>query len=526
MRRLPLALLLGALLASEAEAAKVLRRGSDAELESLDPQKGVAVYDITVQKDLLEGLTILDMNKRPIPGAASSWDISPDGKVYTFHLRPEARWSNGDPVTAADFVYAMRREVDPTTGAADPSALAPIVGAADLLAGRTQDTAKLGVAAIDPQTLRITLERRTLNFPEKLTDPAALPLNRATLEKWGAEWPRPGHFVGNGAFLLKDWIPQDKIVLVKNPAYRDAAAVKLDEVDYIVTDNQATAVKRWESGDIDTFDRPLSKDVPRLRAAYPDELKSAPVNAIRILTINMTKGKLSQDLRLRQALAMSLDRDVLFTKLLQRGDKPGYSMIPPVIEGYRPQLADFATLSQAERVAKAKQLLADAGYGPDHPLQVALIYPTQEDYRLILGAVQQMWKQIGVEVTLDNMEWKVFLSTVQQKNYEIGILGETGSYDDPEDGLQNYITANPIYNWPGYNNAEFDRLFAAALDAPDEASRIADFEKAERHLVDDLAIIPLAFDVSDTLVHKRVLGWDARVEFPLSRWLDVAPDPS
>jgi oligopeptide transport system substrate-binding protein len=526
MRRLPLALFLGVLLAGESEAGKVLRRGSDAELESLDPQKGVAVYDITVQKDLLEGLTILDMNKRPIPGVASSWDISPDGKTYTFHLRPESHWSNGDPVTADDFVYAMRREVDPTTGAADPSALAQITGAADLLAGRNKDPATLGVSAIDPHTLRITLERRTLNFPEKLTDPAALPLNRATIEKWGAEWPRPGHFVGNGAFLLKDWVPQDKIVLVKNSGYRDAAAVKLDEVDYIVTDNQATALKRWEAGDVDTFDRPLSKDVPHLRTAYPDELKSAPINSIRILTINMTKGVLSQDLRLRQALAMSLDRDILFRKVLQRGDMPAYSFIPPVVEGYKQQPADFATLSQADRVARAKQLIAEAGYGPDHPLQVKITYPTAEDYKLILGAVQQMWKQIGVEVTLDNMEWKVFLSTVQQKNYEIGILGETGSYDDPEDGLQNYISANPIYNWPGYNNAEYDKLFATALDAPDEASRTADFEQAERHMVSDLPLIPLAFVVSDTLVHKRVLGWDARVDFPLSRWLDVAPDPS
>jgi oligopeptide transport system substrate-binding protein len=526
MTRLAFALFLSLCLAGEAEAAKVLHRGSDAELESLDPQKGVAVYDITVQKDLLEGLTILDMNKQAIPGVAASWDISPDGKTYTFHLRPEARWSNGDPVTAADFVYAMRREVDPATGAADPSALAPITGAADLLAGKIKDTTTLGVDAIDDHTLRITLVRRTLNFPVKLTDPAALPLNRAILEKWGNEWPKPGHFVGNGAFLLKDWIPQDEIVLVKNPLYRDAAAVKLDEIHFVVTDNQATALKRWEAGDIDTFDRPLSKDIPRLRETYPDELKSAPINAIRFLTINMKQGALSKDVRLRQALAMSLDRDVLFRKILQRGDLPAYSFIPPVIEGYTQQPADFATLSMADRLAKAKTLLGEAGYGPDHPLQVSVIYPTQEDYRLILGAVQQMWKQIGVETKLDNMEWKVFLSTVQQKNYEIGILGETGSYDDPEDGLQNYLPTNPIYNWPGYDSPEFVRLFDTALDAPDMATRNADFEQAERRIVADLPLVPLSFVVSNTLVHKRVIGWNPKIDFPLSRWLDVTPGPS
>jgi oligopeptide transport system substrate-binding protein len=529
MLRLALALGLSLILIAgeaAAETAKLLRRGSDAELESLDPHKGVSVYDIAVQKDLLEGLTILDMAKQPVPGVAASWDISADGRIYTFHLRPESRWSNGEPVIAGDFVYAMQRAVNPATGAADPSALTPITGAADILAGREKDPAKLGVTAVDDHTLRITLDRRTLNFPLKLTDPAALPLHRATLEKWGSEWPKPGHFVGNGAFLLKDWVPQAQITLVKNPLYRDAAAVTLDEVQYVVTDDQATAQKRWETGEIDTFDRPLSKNLPALRRDYPGELLSAPINAIRFLTINMTRPPLGSDLRLRQALAMSIDRDAIFRKISQRGDIPAYSMIPPVIAGYTQQPAEFSALTMPERLVQAKKLLADAGYGPDHPLHVTLIYPTQDDYRLWLGAVQQMWKQIGVDVTLDNMEWKVFLTTVQQKNYEVGILGETGSYDDPEDGLQNYLATNPIYNWPGYDSAAFGKLFSAALDAPDETARVASFEQAERQLMTDLPLIPLAFAVSDTLVHKRVIGWHAEVDFPLSRWLDVTAAPS
>jgi len=525
MLRLALTLAL-ILVTGTADAAKLLRRGSDAEVESLDPDKGVSVYDIAIQKDLLEGLTILDMNKQPVPGVAASWDISEDGRIYTFHLRPESRWSNGDPVTAQDFVYALRRAVDPATGAGDPSALTPITGALDLLAGREKDPAKLGVTAIDDHTLRITLDRRTLNFPLKLTDPVALPLNRAAIEKWGNEWPKPGHFVGNGAFLLKDWVPQAQIILVKNPLYRDAASVALDEVDYVVTDDQVTAQKRWETGDIDIFDRPLSKNLPSLRRDFPGEIQSAPINAIRFLTINMTRPPLGTDLRLRQALAMSIDRDVIFRKISQRGDIPAYSMIPPVIAGYTQQPAAFAELTMPERLTQAKQLLAEAGYGPDHPLHVTVIYPTQDDYKLWLGAIQQMWKQIGVEVTLDNMEWKVFLSTVQQKNYEIGILGETGSYDDPEDGLQNYLATNPIYNWPGYDSADFARFFAAALDAPDSATRIARFEQAEHQLMTDLPLVPLAFAVSNTLVHKRVIGWRAAIDFPLSRWLDVTAGPS
>jgi oligopeptide transport system substrate-binding protein len=507
--------------ATSADAAKLLRRGMDSEVESLDPEKGIAVYDIAVQQDLLEGLTVLDMNRQPVPAAASSWEVSADGLTYRFHLRPDGKWSNGDPVTAEDFVYALRHGVDPATGAADPTAIRMILNAEDIIAGREKDVTKLGVEAADPLTLVIRLKRRAIDLPLKLADRAALPLHRATVEKWGIEWPKPGHFVGNGAFVLKDWVPQSSIILTKNPLFHDAASVKLDEVDYLVTDNQQAAEKRWEAGELDIYDRPLSQDLPRLRAAYPGELVSAPINSRRFMTINMDRAPLGTDLRLRQALSLALDRETLASKVLPDGALPAYSIVPPVIAGYTSQYAFFKDMSMADRLAQAKRLMAEAGYGPDHPLKLTMIYPTQDDYRRELAAASQMWKEIGVDLTLDNMQWQVFLAQLQQKNYDIGILGELGLADDLDNAFQNYLSGNATYNWPGYKSAEFDADYANGLVAATQAESFADFAAAERRMMDDMPEIPVTFQVSNVLLHKRVIGWRAEVLFPLSRWLDV-----
>ncbi len=507
--------------AAPADAAKLLRRCLDTEVESLDPQKGIAVYDIGVQQDLLEGLTILDMNQQPVPGAASSWEVSEDGLTYRFHLRPDGKWSNGDPVTADDFVYSFRREADPATAAADPSVVSMVANLPEILAGKEKDVTKLGVEAEDPLTLVIHLSRRTVNFPAKLTDRAALPLNRATIEKWGNEWPKPGHFVGNGAFILKDWVPQSEIKLVKNPLFHDAAQIKLDEVDFVLTDNQQSAVKRWEAGEIDIFDRPPTADLIRLKAQFPDELVSAPMNARRFITINMTRPPLGTDLRIRQALAMSLDRETLAEKVLPDNSLPAYSIAAPVFPGYPSQEADFKAMTMADRLARARQLLAEAGYGPDHPLKLTMSYPTQEDYHRELGAVQLMWKAIGVDLTLDNMQWQVFLSQVQQKNYDLAMLGELGLTYDLDITFQNYQSDNATYNWPGYKSAAFDQDYRTALVAATDAERNADYAIVEHQIMEDMPEIPITFPVSHVLVKKRVLGWRAPVLLPLSRWLDV-----
>ena len=506
---------------TQAEAARVLRRGLDSEVESLDPQKGIALYDVDIQHELIEGLTALDMDLKPVPGAALSWDVSADGLAYTFHLRPVGKLSNGDPLSAADFVYAMRRGVDPKTGASDPTALRPILNAEAIIGGTEKDVAKLGVEAVDPLTLRIRLQAPSVIFPLRMTDNSAMPLHRASVEKWGNDWTKPGNFVGNGAFVLKDWVPQSHIILTKNPLYRDAAAVKLDEVDYLNTEDAQSGMRRWEAGEIDEFDRPPVKELKRLKDTYPSEFLEAPINSHSFLTINMTKGPLSQDLRLRQALNMAVDRETITQKIIQSGSLPAYGFIPPVIPDYVSQPMFFKNLTQPERVAKAKELMQQAGYGPEHPLKISLIYPTSEQTRTQLLAIAAMWKQIGVETTLDNMEWQVYLNRVQQKDYDLGAMSEYGLYDEPEDGLMNYISANSSYNYPGYRSVAYDKLFQDGKVATDIETRNHLFERAEHQMMTDMPVIPMTDTLQHTLVHKRVIGWRANVVYPQSRYLSV-----
>ena len=508
--------------AADAEAAKVLRRALDSEVESLDPQKGIALYDVSVQHELMEGLTALDMDLKPVPGAALSWDVSADGLTYTFHLRPDGKWSNGDPVTAEDFVYAMRRGVDPKTGASDPLSLRPILNAEAIIVGEISDPTKLGVEAVDPLTLKIRLQAPCVIFPLRMTDNTAMPLHRATIEKWGQDWPKPGHFVGNGAFILKDWVPQSQITLVKNPLYHDAAAVKLDEVDYLNTSDIQSGLRRWEAGELDEFDRPPVKELPRLKATYGSEMLEAPINSHNFLTINMTRGPLSQDLRLRQALNMTVDRETITQKVIQNGSLPAYGFMPPVIPDYVSQPMFFKSMSQAERVAKAKELMKEAGYGPDHPLKFSLIYATNDQTRTQLLAIAAMWKPIGVEVRLENMEWQVYLSKVQQKDYDMGAMGEAGLYNEPEDAFLNYISTNTSYNYPGYKSATFDKLFDEARIATTVETRNRLFEQAEKQMMTDMPVIPMTDVLQHTLVHKRVLGWRANVDYPQSRYISVA----
>ena len=506
---------------ADAEAAKILRRGLDTEVESLDPQKGIALYDVDIQHELLEGLTALDMDLKPVPGAASSWDVSADGLTWTFHLRPDGKWSNGDPLTADDFLYAMRRGVDPKTGASDPGALRPILNASAIIDGKETDVTKLGVEVVDPYTLRIRLQAPCVILPLRLSDNSAMPLHRASVEKWGNEWPKPGHFVGNGAFILKDWVPQSQITLVRNPNYRDAAAVTLDEVDYLNTEDVQAGMRRWEAGEIDEFDRPPVKELTRLKQTYPAEFLEAPVNSNNFLTINMTKGPLSQDLRLRQALSMTVDRETITQKVLPNGSLPAYGFMPPVIPDYVSQTVFFKSLSQAERVAKAKALMQEAGYGPDHPLKVSLIYATSEQTRTELLAIAAMWKQIGVETKLDNMEWSVYLNRVQQRDYDVGAMGEYGLYNEAEDGLINYESFNASYNYPAYKSAAYDKFVEDGKVATTVATRNALFEQAEKQLMTDMPLIPIVNVVQHTLVHKRVVGWRANVVYPQSRYLSV-----
>ncbi len=508
---------------AEAAGPKILRRWNQAEPETLDPHKSTGIQDAQVEQDLYEGLTRWDINKHPAPGIAERWDVSPDGLTYVFHLRHNATWSNGDPLTSADFLYSFRRLVDPKTAAGDIDAVREIVNAEAINGGKETDLTKLGVEAPDPYTFVIHLKNADLVLPELLTQRFVYPVHRATIEAHPTDWTRPGVAVTDGPYILKSWVPHDQIVLVKNPAYYDAASIAIDEVDHVVSDDDGTALKRYLSGDLDITRAP-SRELQGLRKQYPEELHTGVSRATYYLPINMKKAPLGTDVRLREALAMSLDRETLVSKVIVRGQKASYSFTPEVIgsNGYEPQKFRFAGAPLADRIKRARELMAEAGYGPDHPLKVTVSYTTNDEIRALVTAIASMWKtSIGVEVTQDNQEFQVLLSNLRRQNFEIGSVGFQIDFDDPVQYLRINETNAGDFNSSAYANPAYDALLQQARAALDWPTRNALAEKAERVLMDDVPMIPLFSQASNYMVKPRVAGWRNNEADAPSRFLSL-----
>jgi oligopeptide transport system substrate-binding protein len=491
-----------------AQAGQVLHRISEAEPDTLDPQKSSASGSLAIDRDLFIGLVTLDPQEHVVPGVAERWEIAPDGMTWTFHLRPDAKWSTGEPVTAADFVYSFRRLVDPATAAADSSDLTQLVNYEAIASGKEKDLSKLGVEATDPLTLVLHLTAPRLALKFLLTDPMLFPLHKASVEKWGATWTQPEHLVGNGPFVMKSWVPQSSVVLTKSPTFFDAATVKLDEVDWLVTEGSKAGLTRYRAGELDWAI--LGKnDIPWARQSMADQLQTADVNGYSFLFFNMTKGVLKDDIRLREAINLAIDRETLVTKVDPRGEKPAYGIVPPTTSDYTPQSMDFKATPQPERLAKAKELMKEAGYGPDHPLKLKVSYATDESNRQLLLAIAAMLKP----------EWQVFIDLTNQRNFEMGYLNLVGTYDDYENGLDNFRSNAGTYNINGYANPKFDDLFHRGGTSTDPLERRKLMEQAEKVMLDDYPLAPLEFYVRNVLVNPKLQGYVAKVVYNQSRYL-------
>ncbi len=505
-------------LLGSAHAATALNRPDEGEPESLDPQKTVSAFPLGIIRDMYIGLIALDNDGKPIPGVAESWDIAPDGKTWTFHLRHDAKWSNGDPLTAEDFLYSFRRLVDPKTAAADPSDLAQIVNYDDIQSGKEKDLTKLGVEAPDKYTfiLHLTAPRLALKF--LLTDGAVAPLHRATIEQFGQDWTRPAHAVTNGPYMMKDWVPQDHITLVKNPNFYDAASVKIDEVHWVDGSDSEAALKRYRAGELDWVDVRRSH-YAWAKANMADQLHHTPDNEYGFMNINMAKGPLSQDIRLREALNLAIDRETIATKISNTGQIPAYSIMPSVVSDYTPQPMAMKDMPQEERLKRAKELVAAAGYGPGHPLQITVTYPTEENSRQILLAIRQMLQPVGIDLTLSNMEWQAYVGAVNQRNFDIGYMGASGPYDDYENGLDNFRSDAGEGNYCGYSSKAFDDLFHRGGTATDINTRRELMQQAEKTLLADYPLVPLMFGTLNRLVSPKLQGMDYAIKVPQSRYL-------
>jgi len=500
----------GGVFVSPALSEVVFNRGNSADPESLDPHKTSTVYEAHILRDMYEGLVMQDQNAELIPGAAESWTISDDGLVYTFKLRADAVWSDGTPVTADDFVYAFRRLEDPATGAEYASMLYVVKNGEEVNTGKMKPE-ELAVKAVDPTTFEVTLKSPTPYFLEMLTHQSTYPVNKASIDKLGADWIKPGNLVSNGAFTLAEFVPNDHIKLVKNPKFHDAANVKLDVVNYFPTEDRSTAIKRFEAGELDSNDDIPTEQLADLKAKFGDQLRIGPYLGTYYYAIKTDKAPWD-NVELRNAVSMAIDRDFLAEKVWQNSMLPGYSMVPPGIEGYTPAMASFAEESQIDREDKAKAILEKLGYTPEKPLKMEIRYNTSENHKNTAVAIQEQLKPLGIEVTMVNTDTKTHYGHLEQKgDFDVARAGWIADYKDPESflGISRKASGN---NYSNYNSAKFEELMdKAAADGGKPELRLKDMSEAERVLIDDVGQIPLLYYSYKNLVSPKITGFDENV---------------
>lgn len=491
-----------------ASAEVVYNRGASGDPQSLDPHKTSTVEEANILRDLFTGLVAQDADANLIPGAAESWTVSDNGLVYTFKLRDET-WSDGTPVTADDFLFSLRRVVDPATASEYAYMLGPIVKAEDITAGKAKPE-ELGVKVIDPKTLEITLNGPTPYFLEMLTHQATYGVSKANVEKFGNDFVKPGNLVSNGAYTLAEFIPNDHVKLVKNPKFFDAANVKIDVVNFIPNDDKAAAMKRFEAGEIDSHNDIPTEQLPELRAKFGDQIQTGPQLGTYYYVLKNKKEPWSNP-KLRHAISMVIDRDYLAEKVWQNAMIPAYGMVPPGIAGYTPKTTSYAGMSQLDREDEAKKLFAELGISAEKPLKMELRYNTSENHKNTAVAIQDMLKPFNIEVTLVNTDLKSHYSYLEQKgDFDVARAGWVADYKDPGTFLDLGKTGAGN-NYGEYSNPAYDELLAKAAVEADPAKRMGELADAEGILMQDLGIMPLLFYSNHNIVSSKLKGFHDNV---------------
>jgi oligopeptide transport system substrate-binding protein len=502
-----------ALLAGTAGAATV-HRGLGPEPDSLHIHQAQGLAAINLLRDIREGLITFDVNGEPVPGQAASWEVLDQGRRYRFSLRGDARWSNGDPVTAADFVRAWRRAFSPATAAATAGLLRSVRHANDILNGG-KAPGELGIRAVDPGTVEVELQQAAPWFPEILAHPVAFPLHAEALED-------PRNAPVNGPFRIVEWTPRASIRLAPNPYFHAAGTLAIDGVVYYPIEEPATELARYRAGELD-----ITETIPAGRFAWlqenlPDALRVHPYLGSFWLGLNLQHPDLGRSRELRQALSLAINREIVVRTVLGAGELPGWSVVPPGIAGYAPAVAEQSGISQAEREQEARRLFRQSGVGEGQPLLLQLRYNTSGVHRRMAVAVAAMWKQVlGVNTELVNEEWKVFVN-----NRRLGVVTEVfrggwiADYADPGTFLGLFVSGGSM-NHTFYDNPVFDELIARAGTAAG-SGRMELLRQAEALLMQDMPVIPLYYYVSRHLVRPRVSGYaDNLRDIHLSRYLQL-----
>ncbi|WP_110707791.1 peptide ABC transporter substrate-binding protein [Salinicola sp. CR57] len=478
-----------------------------AEPGTLDPQKTSGTWETRITRALFEGLVTYAKDGSLVPGLADRWEVGDDGKTYTFHLR-DAEWSDGEPITAEDAVFALRRVLDPAIANQNANLYYPIVNARAINAGDESADA-LGVEAVDSHTLRIRLTQPTAWFLQALAMTEAAPLPEHVIAN-EAGWVQPGNTVSSGAFTLDEWQPQSRIVVEKNPHFHAADSVAVDKVTFYPIDDAGSALNRFRTGEMDI----AYSSVPSSRFAWArenlgDALRVGPLTAEYFYMFNLHDGQPLADKRVREALNLAVRRDVITDQILGQGQTPSFWYVPRNTANAPQGELDFADMPMEQRLARAKELMQEAGYGPDHPLHLRLNYNTLEDHKKIAVAVAAMWKPLGVQVELINSEAAVHYATIREGNFEVARYGMVATINDPFDFLNAYADNGSASRSSGYHDATYDALVAESTGELDAEKRRQLMTQAQQRLLDDYALLPLYDYVSVHLVSPDLQGWES-----------------
>jgi oligopeptide transport system substrate-binding protein len=493
---------------------QILHVGNGSEPRDLDPTIAVSVTETAILNALFEGLTAFSPDCRSVvPGTAESWDVSPDGRVYTFHLRPGLRWSNGDPLTAGDFLYAFRRLIEPSLGAEQANYADWVVGAEDYREGRTHDLGAVGFSAPDPLTFQVRLKERAPFFLGLLASNPFCPLHRPTIEKYHAylardgAWTKPGRHVSNGPFRLLAWRINDAVVVEKNPFYRNAGQTRLKQVYFHPIDNPDSEERAFRGGLLH-----VTRGVPATKLAvykqdHPSWVYADPTTSTRYITLNTARAPFD-DVRVRRAFALAVDRAAIVNDVRRDGSRPADSLtVPGSGDGY------VAKTHLAYDPPQARALLAEAGFGGGAGLPpITLTFtPAHEGEEQIMEAVQQMWaRELGARVNLAALEEKVWLDTIRTKNFQMLMDGWSCSVNDPVDLLQLFLGDSPN-NDSNWVSTAYDAAYAAAGRANTDAERDAHLQDADAILIAQLPMIPLYHSNVNYLVNPAVRGWQSNI---------------
>jgi oligopeptide transport system substrate-binding protein len=496
----------------------ILNRGTASEPPSLDPHLAQGNSASALLDDLFVGLTTTDSQGKLIGGLAESWAVSDDGLSWTFKLRPGLLWSDGTPITAADVVWSLQRLMDPKTAARYASNLFVVKGGRAVSQGAPMS--QLGISAPDERTILFQLERPVPYFAQILASNATVPVPRHLIEKEGRNWTKPGTMVSNGAFTLTEWVPNTRISAAKNAKFYDAANVKIDGVVYYPTDNTGTLVNRYRAGEVDVILNFPPDQTEFLRKNFGDQVQISPNQGLYYYMFN-TKRPPFDNVKVREALSLAVSREALTKQVLKGDAEPAWTLVPSDISGFKRLPPADAAIPQPERVAKAKALLAEAGYGAGKPLAVELRYDSKEDSRQIAVAIGDMWKAIGVTPTLKASDFRGITADARSGRFQVIRYQWFAPFDDPSTFLA-LVRGRSATNLTGFSDPKFDAAVAAADALPTAEARMAKLAEAERDVMGQYPVLPIYFTTARRLVSPRVQGWDQRTGNNVqTRWLSL-----